>query len=78
MLYEVITAWFEVLEATGRDIHVYQSESVDFCTVPAVPNLHCNVFPIPNLKTVNREVPDIGRPCFCKRSPSWLRTQTTP
>lgn len=53
-------AWFEVLEATGRDIHVYQSESVDFCTVPAVPNLHCNVFPIPNLKTVNREVPDIG------------------
>ena len=53
-------AWFEVLAGTGRSIHVYQSESVDFCSVPAIRNVHCNVFPIPNLKTVNREVAELG------------------
>jgi hypothetical protein len=52
-------AWFEVLEGTGREIHVYQSESLDFCTVPTIRNLHCNVFPIPNLKTVNRDVNEL-------------------
>lgn len=48
--------WFEVLEQAGYTIHVYQSESLDFCDVPAVKNIHCNVFPIPSLKTVHRKV----------------------
>jgi hypothetical protein len=52
--------WFEIIEAIGHPIHVYQSESVDFCGVPAVQNIHCNVFPVPNLETVHRGVRDVG------------------
>jgi len=52
-------AWFEVLSDAGYPIHVYQSESVDFCHVATIDQIQCNVFPIPNLKTVNREIDDV-------------------
>jgi hypothetical protein len=53
-------AWFDMLKSFGYRIHVYQSESVDFCSAAAVRPADCNVFPIPNLKTIHRDVRDVG------------------
>jgi len=51
-------AWFEALGQQGFPIMVYQTESVNFCESTAVD--YCNVFPIPNLKTIHHAVDDIG------------------
>ncbi len=53
-------AWFSALSNFGYPIVVYQNESVNFCDVtPSVVD-HCNVFTIPNLKTLHSDVDDIG------------------
>ena len=53
-------AWFSALSNFGYPIVVYQNESVNYCDVtPSVVD-HCNVFAIPNLKTVHSGVDDIG------------------
>lgn len=52
--------WFSALSNFGYRVVDYQTESVNFCEVtPSVVD-HCNVFTIPNLKTIHGDVDDIG------------------
>jgi len=53
-------AWFRALSNFGYPIVVYQNESVNFCDVAPPVVSHCNVFTIPNLKTIHSDVNDIG------------------
>jgi hypothetical protein len=48
--------WFRVLDESGFPIAVYQSESMDFCDVDLSRAIACNVFPMPNLRTVHSDV----------------------
>jgi hypothetical protein len=52
--------WFRVLEDHGYPIVVYQSESVSYCDAKSEVVARCNVFPIPNLKTVHSDVSSMG------------------
>lgn len=51
-------AWFTALDQSGYKLVVYQTESVDFCSVPLAHPIVCNVFPMPNLKTLHRDLDD--------------------
>ena len=53
-------AWFSALSNFGYSIVDYQNESVNFCDVDPPVVAHCNVFTIPNLKTIHTDVNDIG------------------
>jgi len=52
--------WFRALKDHGYPIIVYQSESVSFCDEKSENVARCNVFPIPNLKTVHSDVASTG------------------
>ena len=53
-------AWFRALNDFGYPIIVYQSESLNFCDVNPPVVSHCNVYTIPNLKTIHSDVNDVG------------------
>lgn len=53
-------AWFRAISDFGYPIVVYQNESVNFCDVSPPVVAKCNVFTIPNLKTIHTDVNDIG------------------
>jgi hypothetical protein len=53
-------AWFGALSDFGYPIIVYQNESVNFCDMPHSVVDHCNIFTIPNLKTIHSDVNDVG------------------
>ena len=49
-------AWFSALDKSGYQLVVYQTESMDFCGTPLARKIKCNVFPMPNLKTLHRDL----------------------
>jgi len=51
-------AWFNTLGEHGYPVAVYQTESIDFCAPDDV--IHCEVFTMPNLKSIRGEVRSIG------------------
>jgi len=53
-------AWFQALQNIGYPIVVYQTESMDFCSVDLPEMISCNTFNMPNLKTVHEGIQDIG------------------
>ena len=53
-------AWFSALSSFGYPIVVYQNESVNFCESEPSAVDHCNVFTIPNLKTIHSDVDGVG------------------
>jgi hypothetical protein len=46
------------LDKSGYALVVYQTESMDFCGTPLTRKIKCNVFPMPNLKTLHRDLKD--------------------
>jgi len=53
-------SWFRELSNFGYPIVVYQNESMNFCDLVPPVVAHCNIFTIPNLKTIHSDVNDIG------------------
>jgi len=54
--------WFSLLDSAGYQLNVYQSESMNFCGVPLSRDIHCNTFPMPNLRTLHRDLhPPLAR-----------------
>jgi hypothetical protein len=49
-------AWFEILDRQGHQINVFQSESMDYCNVELSRQIRCNSFPMPFLRTINRDL----------------------
>ena len=45
-------AWFKALDRSGRQLVVYQTEAVDFCSPELSQAVICNVFPTPNLNSL--------------------------
>jgi len=62
-------AWFKALREYGYPVSVYQTESMDFCDAEPSVVSSCNVFPIPNLKSIHTGVSH-----FWARAPVLLRT----
>jgi hypothetical protein len=60
LLREVISfrenAWFTALDQSGYQVVVYQTESMNFCEPHLTRKIICNVFPIPNLKTLHQDL----------------------
>lgn len=53
--------WFRALSELGYPIIIYQSEGVDFCDTGDDAVKRCNVFPIPNLKTIHDGIEKVHR-----------------
>jgi len=51
-------AWFTALDQAGYQMVVYETESMDFCAVPLSREIKCNVFPMPNLRTLHSNLKD--------------------
>jgi hypothetical protein len=49
-------AWFSALDQSGYQVVVYQTESLDFCQPMLERKIICNVFPMPNLRTLHRDL----------------------